>query len=374
MKSLYKKHKIVFVMHDLEIGGAERVILNLVNNIDLSKFEVVICLFSNNGALVSQIRKESGIRVHNLNSKRVLFGVHKLVCFLFKERPHVVFSSITHVNAIIGLIVPFYKLFNKHTKFINREVNTPSIRAKQLIKSKKLDYIYKHVINNFDFTIAQSNGMKKDLSNYYKLAEQKIKVVYNPVNHSFINDQLVGLSKDQVFNNKQVNIVAVGNLRKQKGFDRLIEIISSLELDYHLHIIGEGPERSKLESLIRAHNLDDKVSLLGMQSNPYKYLKYASVVVSSSRYEGFPNVIIEANACGSYVVAFKCPGIDNELITNNVNGILINENNINEYRNELKNIKTLKTNQNEIIKTSMRFNVLKVISEYENWFITLLVN
>jgi glycosyltransferase involved in cell wall biosynthesis len=372
MKKVLKKHKVIFVMHDLQIGGAERVVLNLINNIDLTRFEVAICLFSNNGELVSQIR--DGVRVLNLNSTRVLLGVHKLAVLLFKERPQIVFSSITHVNAIIGMIALIYKIFNKQTFFINREVNMPSIRAKQLKKSKKLDFLYKYAIHNFDLTIAQSNSMKKQLNSYYKLPKHKIKVFYNPVNHSYIESQLNGFSKEQVFNNELLNIVAVGNLRKQKGFDRLIEIFSDLELDYHLHIIGEGPERAKLESLIHKYNLEDKVSLLGTQLNPYKYLKHASILVSSSRYEGFPNVIIEANACGTYVVAFKCPGIDDELIINNLNGILINENNIDEYQHELKNIMYEEIKPNEIIETSMRFNVLKVVSEYENCFTTLIMN
>jgi glycosyltransferase involved in cell wall biosynthesis len=272
------------------------------------------------------------------------------------------------------MIALIYKIFNKQTFFINREVNMPSIRAKQLKKSKKLDFLYKYAIHNFDLTIAQSNSMKKQLNSYYKLPKHKIKVFYNPVNHSYIESQLNGFSKEQVFNNELLNIVAVGNLRKQKGFDRLIEIFSDLELDYHLHIIGEGPERAKLESLIHKYNLEDKVSLLGTQLNPYKYLKHASILVSSSRYEGFPNVIIEANACGTYVVAFKCPGIDDELIINNLNGILINENNIDEYQHELKNIMYEEIKPNEIIETSMRFNVLKVVSEYENCFTTLIMN
>ena len=122
-------------MHDLGIGGAERVILNLVNNIDTTSFEVAICLFSDKGALVSQIRND--IRIHNLNTTRVLFGIHKLFYLLLKESPEIVFSSITHVNAVIGLISPVYKLFNKQTFFINREVNNPTIRANQQKKSRK---------------------------------------------------------------------------------------------------------------------------------------------------------------------------------------------------------------------------------------------
>jgi glycosyltransferase involved in cell wall biosynthesis len=113
----------------------------------------------------------------------------------------------------------------------------------------------------------------------------------------------------------------VGRLTAQKGFDRLIDACAQLSVPYRLQIIGEGPDRPKLEEAIARRNLRDRIRLLGWQENPYPYLKNADLVVCSSRYEGLSTVVTEALILGKAVVTTPCNGMA-ELLGNSEYGLI----------------------------------------------------
>ena len=107
-------------------------------------------------------------------------------------------------------------------------------------------------------------------------------------------------------------MVTVGRLEPQKGYDRLIKIVDRLrkeKLVFQLKIIGEGPDRKQLEELIEKYEIQDIVTLLGFQSNPYKYIKASDLFVCSSRSEGLSTVVTEALILGIPVVATDCSGM-----------------------------------------------------------------
>jgi glycosyltransferase involved in cell wall biosynthesis len=363
------KDKVFFIIHEMNAGGAMRVILNLVNNLDKEDFDINLIVFNHSGPLLSEVKPH--VNIHNLNSSRVLVGTPKLIKLLLKEKPKIVFTGITHVNLTIAMWIPFLKKFLSNTKFITREVNIPSIRAKYLKTSKKMDYIYKRVISQFDVVIAQSHYMRDDIIASYGIGGEKIIVVNNPLDTKSIYKRLEDKSeyKEELLPKGKINILAIGMLRKQKGFQRILDIFALLDNRYHLTIIGEGSERKMLEEKIEELNISNKVTLAGLQKNPYLYMERADLVVLCSLYEGFPNVVLEANACGKFVVANACPGVDSEIINDNINGVLVEENNSQAFAKAIEIYSEINHNKKEIIKTTERYEAKNIVKVYKNIFI-----
>jgi len=121
-------------------------------------------------------------------------------------------------------------------------------------------------------------------------------------------------------------MVAVGRLSEQKSFDKLIDVFAKIAPNYsnwHLVILGEGPERASLENRVRQHGLEGRVEMPGVVRNPEDYLRASDIFVLTSRYEGFPNVLCEAMACGLPVVSFDCPVGPGEIIVDGEDGLLV---------------------------------------------------
>ena len=121
-------------------------------------------------------------------------------------------------------------------------------------------------------------------------------------------------------------MVAAGRLSEEKGFDKLIEAFAKIaphHPDWHLAILGEGPERASLEHRVREHGLQGRVEIPGVVRNPEDYFHASDIFVLTSRYEGFPNALCEAMACGLPVVSFDCPVGPGEIINHGENGSLV---------------------------------------------------
>ncbi|MCK4441555.1 MAG: glycosyltransferase, partial [Sulfurovaceae bacterium] len=364
---MINKKKIFFLIHQMSAGGATRIILNLVNNLDKEIFNIHLVVFNNKGTLLKEVRKD--VTIHNLNSSRVLLGTHKLIYLLIQEKPKIVFTNITHVNLTIAMWIPFLKRTLKDTKFITREVSIPTLRAKYMKTSKKIDFLYKKLISRFDVIIAQSHYMKNNLSNYYNLDSKRVTVVNNPLDLKSINKKLMESNNNEIISKDRINIIAVGMLRKEKAFERLLQVFYLLDDRYCLYIIGEGVQRKMLEENIKKLKIENRVKLLGLKENPYIYMKESKLLLLSSLYEGFPNVILEANACGTFVIANSCAGVGSEIIQNGVNGYLVEENNIDEFAEAIKHYSHIDYDRDKVKKTTERYNVENIANIYKDIFL-----
>jgi glycosyltransferase involved in cell wall biosynthesis len=356
------KKIILFVMHELVAGGAERVVVNLANNLDRNKFDVHICLFNKKGWLLDLLKDD--VTIHDLKTPRVSRGAIKFPFVLFSLKPDYVFSSIDHVNLLISVQIKLLKLFLRNTKFIAREVNIPSIRAKYE-KLSKQDYFYSKTINQYDYLIAQSNYMKDDIVDSYNIKASKITVVPNPLDIRNIERSIKDIDDEKLYSSGKINLLAIGYLRPQKGFDLLLQTVPLLDDSLHLNILGDGAEKDNLDQQIRQLNIADRVTMLGVDENPYKFMKQADMVVLSSLYEGFPNVILEANACGKFVVAFECPGVSAEIIEDSINGVLVDPENIEALAKAINIYATKQHDEKQISNTTDRYKVENVVKVYE---------
>ncbi|MEE9327310.1 MAG: glycosyltransferase [Cocleimonas sp.] len=356
------KKSILFVMHELVAGGAERVVVNLANNLDRDKFEVHICLFNKKGWLLDLLKDD--VTIHDLKTPRVSRGAIKFPFLLLSLKPDFVFSSIDHVNLLISVQIKVLKLFLRNTKFIAREVNIPSIRAKYEQLGKQ-DYFYSKTINQYDYLIAQSNYMKDDIVKSYNIEASKITVVPNPLDITHIKRSIQNIDEEELYSSGKINLLAIGYLRPQKGFDLLLKTVPLLDDFLHLNILGDGAEKENLEKQIKQLGIEDKVTMLGVDENPYKFMKQSDMVVLSSLYEGFPNVILEANACGKFVVAFECPGVSSEIIEDSINGVLVDPENIKALADAINSYVKIKHDEKKISKTTDRYKVENVVKVYE---------
>jgi len=352
------KKNIVFIIHELTVGGAERVLVNMMNNISRDNFKINLIIFKNIGELKNELKKD--INIIDLKSSSIKNGVFKLFKTIKEIKPDIVFSGIAHVNLMLAVMIPFLP---KHIKYIARETNTVSSQLKQEKRQFLLKILYKYFYSNFDLIIAQSNYMKQDLVDNFSIDENLIKVIYNPIDIELINDKKE--SDIILFNKNNINLLSVGRLNYQKGYDLLLKAIEKMNEKFHLYIIGDGEEKEKLLNLSKELNIEDRVHFLGFQKNPYKYMDQADLLILSSRYEGLPNVVLEANACGLPVVAYNCPCGTREIIKDGVNGFLVECENIDELTNKIEEAVIYNWDKEKIIQyVYENFSITKILDFY----------
>ena len=341
-------------------GGAAKVFLNLINNLSRNFFYITLVV--NKMENYNMPILPNDIKIIDLNVAQSRYAIFKLIKLIVKDKPDIVFSTMGYMNLLIAIVRP---LLPKYIRFVARETNTVSIKNKFQPHPKLFDWLYTKFYKNLDTIIAQSEYMKNDLIKNYNIKEANIKVINNPVDISSINKKL--MSKLDCYQNNKINLLAVGRFNSQKGYDSLIYAFSKLSEKYILNIIGDGKEKENIKLLAKEINIIKRVNFLGFQDNPYAFMKQADLFILSSRYEGFPNVVLEANACGTPVVAFDCPGGTKEIIVDGFNGLMAKCQNIDDLAQKIEEAISAEFDQVEIIENiKTKYGLQNIIKQYEN--------
>lgn len=349
------KKSIIFILPDLETGGAERIITTIANHLPRDRFSPSILLLRKEGAYLDFLRPD--VEIIDIQTPRIRHSLKPILLEIKRRKPDIVFSGFGEVNAYLSL---FIKLFPK-TKFIARETNVVS----QHVTRKEIRFFYKFY-NNYDRIIAQSNDMEVDLINNFGIRKQKLIKINNPVDIDFIEEKLKQSERPTEFSPQYKHVVAIGNLSARKGFDNLLKVFSRLKnQNILLHILGDGRDKEMLFQMKEMLGLDH-VIFHGRKNNPYQYLKFADLFVLSSRYEGFPNVLLEAGTCGIYSLANNCPGGIDEIIIDQINGEIANIENYDDFAEKIKHA-VHRNSSREDIKTSIksRFSKDIIMKKYE---------
>ena len=353
------KKKICFIVPSLGGGGAERVAFHLLNNLSLDNFDLsVVIIYKKKGDYLKDLRKE--VKRIFLEKDKIRYSIPSLYNVLKEEKSDIVINLSFELMMLMGVfIVPFFK----NTYFINRQINILSMQKFNFLKKILLKVAYK----NFDKIITQSRDMTEDLLKNIDISKEKIVEINNPADI----DRIEKLSNENIeieFDKNSKNILCVGRLALQKGFDLIIQSMSFLtDKNIKLYILGDGEERENLLNLIEKFNLKERVFLLGRKSNPYVYMKNADLFILSSRYEGFPNVLIEASTCGLYSICNNCPGGVNEIILEDINGNIVDFNNKDLVAKIIEKNLILNKDKKKI-KDSIkkRYSLDKIVKKYED--------
>jgi Glycosyltransferase len=350
------KKSIIFILPDLETGGAERIITTIANHLPRDRFSPSILLLRKEGAYLDFLKTD--VEIIDIQTPRIRNSLKPILLEIKRRKPDIVFSGFGEVNAYLSL---FIRLFPK-TKFIARETNVVS----QHVTRKEIRFFYKFY-NGYDKIIAQSNDMQHDLVKNFGIKKKKLVKINNPVDINFIEEKLKESERPTEFSHQHKNVVAIGNLSARKGFDNLLKVFSRLKnQNILLHILGDGKDKEMLLQMKEMLGLDH-VIFHGKKSNPYQYLKYADLFILSSRYEGFPNVLLEAGACGIYSLANNCPGGIDEIILDQINGEIANIDDYDSFAEKIKHA-VHKNNNKENIKESIknRFSKDIILQMYED--------
>lgn len=304
-------------------GGAERVMLNLFHSLGRETVDPVFVAADLTGPLAKQLRPDED--VVDLGVKRIRYVIPKLLKEIRARKPDVVLSTFERLNFALLLAKPFLR---RNTKVVIREVNLPSKILASYSPVRRFVYrnLYKRLYKRADRIVAQSEQMREEIIRYAAVDASRVVTIHNPVDVASIARLSESDNPFEEAGADVKNIVAVGRLEHQKGFDILIDAFSLFlrrQPDARLYLAGEGTLRSALQQQAEKLGIADRVRFIGYQDNPYPLMKYADLFVLASRFEGFPNVLLEALACNAKVVAADCPNGPREILSRIEYGLLV---------------------------------------------------
>lgn len=312
------KKKILFFAPSLAIGGAERVLVNLLKKIDTDKYEVSLCLFSYTGVYFNEI--PSAINVFSIFKSNI---VARSCMFLYRKYRFSLLIKIATLSAVKdkydcgitfsdGLLTDVMLFAAKkiikavtwvHSCYISQSslhrAYTPRKRA-ELINGR---------YSRINEIVCVSQTSLKEFEEMFGYSE-KLSLIYN----IFDSATVIEKSKESIdvdFENDIVNIIAVGRLVDVKEYSKLIKaakILSGRGEKFKIRILGDGQLRNQLAEEIKENNLERVVELFGFVPNPYPYIKKSDILVITSSSEALPTIFIEAMMLEVSIVSTECSG------------------------------------------------------------------
>ena len=303
------KRKVLFVVPNLEPGGAERVVTKLLQHLPRERLELHLALVARYGLLLDFVPPD--VTVHHLKAGRVRRAPLPLIRLVWKLRPHVVLSTLGYMNLAL---IPMWPFLPRQTQLYVREANTLSAEIQTLRGPDLWAMAYRALYPRAEGIVCPAKAMADDLVEHFAIPRESISYIPNPVDLAEVESATEGESP---FRGPGPHVLGVGRLAPQKGFDLMIRAFGRMAADHptaQLWVLGEGDSRTQLEELAERLGLGARVHLIGHVPNPYVWMSHADLFVLSSQFEGLPNVVLEALACGARVVAFDSPGGTREII------------------------------------------------------------
>ncbi len=377
------KKNILFYIGTLEGGGAERVLIELLKNLNREKYKLFITLNRPEGAFFNRIPDDVKLldRSQLYRSKTNLFKRYfGLASIIKNEKIDLAMGFLPGANR--SLLRSHFLMDHKVTILLNEQNNPSFISSKeQSLFKKKLEKMeMSRYYSKADGMVVSCEGLKDNFLNRLNLSSVKIHVIYNMIPF----DEIQYLSRKPVegveFDNNLRTIVAVGRLTEQKAYNDMLSVFKSVNerVPSRLIILGEGPDRSKIEAQIQQLDLKGSVLMPGFVDNPFSFMSKADLYVSTSRWEGFHLTIAEAMACGTVPVATDCDYGPREIISDRENGRLFPVGDTQALSNAvvdlLENEKLRKEMSDNAVARARDFDVNQIVKEYEKVFDDFLSN
>ena len=359
------KKEIVFFMPSFEGGGVEKNI-RMIANFFASK-NVKISLITASKKVRGKFKKN----IDFISPKNEYWDKQKrfikfIICIFFlfqnyrKNRNINVFCFQSNILCIL-----FCKIFS--LKIIIRPNSSPSGWSlgylKNIIFSKILKLSDIIVVNSFDF--------KKELKSKLNLES---KCIFNPLNTNEIKKLSKKKIKFKFFEKNTINIISVGRLVEQKDHMTILKSLKYLKnkCNLRLLILGEGDQRETLLNYINRNKLNTMVKINRRINNPYPLIKRSDILLLSSKFEGLPNVLLEALALNKFIISSNCPTGPKEILDNGKGGLLFEVGNYEQLSRKIliyqKNYKLCLKKKKYAQMRSIRFDYKRNLNEYFNLF------
>lgn len=317
--------KIIFGITGLTLGGAERVLVDLCNQL-VNKFDITIFTIYSKGELEKELNKKIHVvslydKKYNELSKKEKFIIPLSVFFNRRKIYKEYIKDKKYSAQIAFLEGPITRIFSlgkikkgiEHPKKIAWIHNDISKVFGRSIKSKIKRIMDRNNYEKYETLVFVSNDNKDKFNKVYDdILLPKEFVVKNYIN----GDRIIELSKEKhetIFSKDEINIVQVSRLVEQKAIDRMIKVHANLVkrgIKHHIYIIGDGPLKNNLEKMIKEYKVEDTFTLLGAKENPYTYVKEADYVCLFSEFEGYGMVLEEAKILNKYILITHTAAIE----------------------------------------------------------------
>lgn len=348
-----KKELIIF-MPSIEGGGVEK------NLFIISKFLVKkklnLSLITTSKSFRKKFRGVNLItpKINTLNWGRKSKYFICLILLLrefFVNKRAVIFSFQANLYCIL-----LSKIFNR--KIIIRSNSSPSGWSQNKFKK----FIFKFLLKLADKIIVNSKDFK---SQYREIFNLNPVMIYNPLN----KNNIISLSKKKINfpffskNKNSIKIINIGRFTDQKDHMTLLKAVNFIKknnFNFKLLIVGRGINFIKMKKFIKKYNLKKNVRIVGYKTNPFPYLKLANLFILTSKFEGLPNVLLEAAVLKKIIISTNCPTGPKEILQNGKNGFLSK---IGDYKDIGKKIISIKKNKKEIKK--MIYNNYKSLNRFD---------
>lgn len=397
-----KKIKVLFRSGSLRMGGLERVLVEVLQNINKTDLDIHLLIDDETGeqdVFRKDIPKE--IPFHFLKSKEFMekldqtrdqknkniFSKLKYNIYMQSSRKICKLETLQYItnHGPFDVFIDFDAGATRYIESIpisNKIAWIHNSIPRLLKKESKIKHFGKR-LEKYSKVVAICDDMKEELKKIYPNLSHKLTRIYNPFNFNRIellqnDDSLLSLHQKNLL--QQNYCLMVSRLDcVQKDYDTLLKAFQKVKEDGisdFLYIIGDGPDKEQIQQMIQTLNLEDSVFLLGLTKNPYIWMKHSKLLVHASKYEGLPTVLIEAFICGCMVISSDCPTGPREILEQESCGALVPVGDIDALANSLIHYlskeSARKEKEKNVISSRNRFQRDIILQEYENLILSLI--
>ncbi len=292
--------RVLLIAGSLRIGGSERILIQILRQMDRTVFEPHLALLACEGTFLQHVPHD--VPVHSIGVSRARFATLPFACLCWRLRPLLVMSFAAHLNSAVILAK---WLLPPGTRVAIREgANITLSEVASAWRRKLVGFLYRRA----DAVVCQSEDMIQHLTESFHIPKRRLFRIYNSVDPPALQQSA---NTGSPYRGGGPHLACIGRLVPVKGMDLLIQAMPSiLERFPHatLTLVGDGPLRNQLTCMAQHLSITHAIRFLGYSSNPFPFIRHASVVVIPSRSEAFSNVALEALSLGTPVVATDCPG------------------------------------------------------------------
>lgn len=282
----------------------------LCNGINPEKFRVSLIVINNSRPFYTI--ENPAVELTDLKLAHVRQSLFRIRSFVRANNPDIILSASNHLNLLLAI---FRRIFPSNIPIIARESSVVSVNSKRAKFPSLYNWLLKRFYRKLNLIVCQSDYMQKDLQAHYHIPASKTTIIYNAL-------QVLRADNMDISGGGEIRLLTVARLSPEKGIDRIIRALALLKRPFTYTVVGDGTERTKLESLAESLGLKNRVFFTGSSEQPFNQAPKPDIFLLGSYYEGFPNVVIEAMSLGIPVVAYDCPGGLHEVILEGKNGFI----------------------------------------------------